>query len=241
MLPELLELSKLQCFHGDFGSSVEQCQVYYRVTSSFGRTRHSSPDRRPVPLQREPTGSALSRKVRFPNLLSVLHWLRMPNIRLVSRPFFWLVVCLLISFGLIVYPVYVIYPFRYQGRRELATTLALIQVRPYLEILLVIAAVALAVIVWRRACRIRGKAAALIGAVLVVLFAGLSRINLYELMFHPLDAPTFSPASQAKLDGNEEVLAIQVGRTARAYPVRIISYHHIVNDVVDGVPIVATY
>jgi hypothetical protein len=28
---------------------------------------------------------------------------------------------------------------------------------------------------------------------------------------------------------------------ARAYPVRSLSYHHIVNDVIGGVPIAATY
>jgi len=32
-----------------------------------------------------------------------------------------------------------------------------------------------------------------------------------------------------------------VGPVARAYPIRNISYYHIVNDLVDGVPIVATY
>jgi hypothetical protein len=34
---------------------------------------------------------------------------------------------------------------------------------------------------------------------------------------------------------------VKLGGESRAYPVRMMAYHHIVNDVVGGVPIVATY
>jgi hypothetical protein len=37
------------------------------------------------------------------------------------------------------------------------------------------------------------------------------------------------------------VLAIRYGDDARAYPVREMAYHHIVNDVVEGVPVAVTY
>ena len=40
-------------------------------------------------------------------------------------------------------------------------------------------------------------------------------------------------------DTDEPVIAIQVNDVARASPIRGNSYHHIVNDVVGGVPIVA--
>ena len=30
-------------------------------------------------------------------------------------------------------------------------------------------------------------------------------------------------------------------KSARAYPIRSLSYHHVLNDMLDGVPIVATY
>jgi hypothetical protein len=61
------------------------------------------------------------------------------------------------------------------------------------------------------------------------------------MMFHPLEKPAFSPAPKTGLDGGEQVIAIIVNGAARAYPIRVISYHHIVNDVVGGVPVVATY
>jgi hypothetical protein len=60
-------------------------------------------------------------------------------------------------------------------------------------------------------------------------------------MFHPLRRPTFKNVSGTRLADSEQVIAIKQARTARAYPIRVISYHHIVNDLVGGLPIVATY
>lgn len=163
------------------------------------------------------------------------------NSGFLKRPFFWLAICVLISFGVLAYPLYVIRPFRYQGPRELAAALTLLHFRPYLEIGFAIAALTLLAFSWRQTRRAWGKAAAIVCAVLVVAFAVLARVNVYELMFHPLDSPTFSPASKAKLDIGEEVIAVYIGGVARSYPVRSMSYHHIVNDVLAGLPIVATY
>jgi hypothetical protein len=56
-----------------------------------------------------------------------------------------------------------------------------------------------------------------------------------------MGAPALATAADVKLDKDEKVIAIAVNGAARAYPIRSISYHHIVNDVVGGVPIVATY
>jgi hypothetical protein len=70
----------------------------------------------------------------------------------------------------------------------------------------------------------------------------LSHVNVYEaMMFHAADGVQFIPAMQSKLDPNEKVIAVNIGGVARAYPIRIISYHHIINDVVNGRPITATY
>jgi hypothetical protein len=56
-----------------------------------------------------------------------------------------------------------------------------------------------------------------------------------------MGSPTIESAADVKLDKDEKVIAIAVNGAARAYPIRSISYHHIVNDVVGAVPIVATY
>ena len=140
---------------------------------------------------------------------------------------------LALSLFCLVYPVYVIRPFRYQGPRELALALAAMRYRPVIMFFSALAAVIVA-------GRYR-RVLTVLGAVAVCLCAGLSRINIYELMFHPVDRPVFQPAAASKLDGDEKVLTVSIGGMARAYPVRGMSYHHVVNDVVGKVPIVATY
>jgi hypothetical protein len=66
-------------------------------------------------------------------------------------------------------------------------------------------------------------------------------VNIYELMFHPMGSPTLVSIADVKLDKDEKVIAIAVNGAARAYPIRSISYHHVVNDMVGEVPVVATY
>lgn len=75
---------------------------------------------------------------------------------------------------------------------------------------------------------------------LVCVLAVLARVNVYELMFHAIGRPSFAAISQVKLDPDEKVNAVRVGGQARPYPIRSISYHHVVNDVVDKRAIVAT-
>lgn len=160
---------------------------------------------------------------------------------LLRQPLFWLSICVLISFLVLAYPLYVIRPFRHQGATELSVALALMRIRPFFEIAFVVTALILLVFSWRRRDGMFGKIVASVCSLLVVLFAVFSRINVYELMFHPVNTPTFSPASKVKLDPDEEVIAVRIGGVARGYPVRSMSYHHIVNDVLGGLPIVATY
>jgi hypothetical protein len=60
-------------------------------------------------------------------------------------------------------------------------------------------------------------------------------------MFHPVDRAQFEPESSSKLDAKEMILAVRYSSDARAYPIREMAYHHILNDVVGGVPIAVTY
>jgi hypothetical protein len=157
----------------------------------------------------------------------------------------WLCLFLLIdlglAFALLAYPLYVIRPFRYQGARELDLALAVLRVRPLLEIALVAMAVAAAALAWRKSRGWLGKAGLAACVLLVATCAGLARVNVYELMFHPMEEIRFAEASQASLGGDEQVLAVRLNGAARAYPIRSLSYHHMVNDTLGGVPLIATY
>jgi hypothetical protein len=160
--------------------------------------------------------------------------------RFFRTPYVWLICCLIAAFFLLAYPIYVIRPFRYQGPKELAVALAVLQLRSYLQIALAVAAIGLFVWCWKRS-KIAGRIFAALLALCILGFGYLSRINVYELMFHPMQKPVFADASKTKLDGAEQVIVIKVNNAARAYPIRIISYHHIVNDFLAGLPVVATY
>jgi hypothetical protein len=152
-----------------------------------------------------------------------------------------LLACLAVSLFCVVYPIYVIRPFRHQGARELAVALVVARFRAVITVISAMAAIAALIGYWRARPPMWRRVLQTAGALLVVALAFLARINIYELMFHPDIHPSFTAAQAVKLDGAEKVIAVRIGREARAYPIRSMSYHHVLNDVVGGVAIVATY
>ncbi len=58
----------------------------------------------------------------------------------------------------------------------------------------------------------------------------------------PIDDPLFVPPSEANdLTHLEPVIGIDIAGDARAYPLRILMWHEIVNDTVGGIPVTITY
>ena len=156
----------------------------------------------------------------------------------------WLFVLLillsLIAVACFAYPLYVIMPFRYQGPTELGVALAVKRIAPWLSIVLASFCVLVLAILWSR-LRTGARVAAIAFAVLAAAGVTASRVNVYELMFHPAGTPQFVSADRAKIDKDDMMLAVSIDNTRRAYPIRDMSYHHIVNDTLAGVPIAATY
>lgn len=57
-----------------------------------------------------------------------------------------------------------------------------------------------------------------------------------------IDAPRFAPAGAiTDLAPTEPVIALALGGEARAYPLRILTWHEIVNDTLAGLPVAVTY
>ena len=57
-----------------------------------------------------------------------------------------------------------------------------------------------------------------------------------------IDRPEFERADRVDwLEENEAVLSLTVGGETRAYPLRVMTWHEIVNDVVGGTPVAVTY
>jgi hypothetical protein len=149
--------------------------------------------------------------------------------------------CLAVSLFSVAYPIYVIRPFRHQGAQELAIALVVARFRAMATVTMAIAAILAWIGYWRAQPHKGWRALATAGTVAAIVLAFLGRINIFELMFHPVGNPSFAAAREAKLDADEKVIAVRIGGEARAYPIRNISYHHVVNDVVGGAAIVATY
>jgi hypothetical protein len=148
--------------------------------------------------------------------------------------------CALAAIGLVFIPAFIIRPFRYQAPRALLVAMALHQRAPLGTAIAGVACFFLAFALWRTAGR-WGRALIALTLLLVSFSAVMARQNYFEWMFHPIAGPQFLAQSESKLDPKETIMAVRFGSEARAYPVSEMAYHHVLNDVVGGVPIAVTY
>jgi hypothetical protein len=143
-------------------------------------------------------------------------------------------------FALAAYPIYVIRPFREQQPEALKHALWVLLHNKPLAALLTIAIVVCVLCLWRRTGWV-AKSFLVIATALSILATAATWINPYEQMFHPMGDPRFVAAAQAAVDPNDMVIAVTMDGESRAYPIREMGYHHIVNDRLNGLPIVVTY
>jgi hypothetical protein len=137
-------------------------------------------------------------------------------------------------------PAFIIRPFRHQAPRALMLAVALRQRAPLETLLAGLACFCFAFPLWRTVGLWRKSF--LVLTLLVVTFAAvMARLNYFEWMFHPIAGAQFLAQSDSKLDPKEMILAVRLGSDARAYPISQMAYHHVLNDVVAGVPIAVTY
>lgn len=156
----------------------------------------------------------------------------------------------LAGIGLFFIPAFIIRPFAHQTPSALALAMALRQRAPWATLLAAFVCAIFTLVLWRAAdwddsngrFGRKGKKTVLASVMVLVAFSAvMARLNYFEWMFHPVDSPQFESAAASKLDKGEMILAVREGPDARAYPISEMAYHHIFNDVVNGVPVVATY
>ena len=152
----------------------------------------------------------------------------------------WFVVLVIVGVALFFVPAFIIRPFRYQSPGALHLALVFRQMAPIGTIIAAGGVLGLSVWAWSAAGWLQRSLMVLAG-LLVVGSATMARMNYFEWMFHPVQQPGFEKTDDVKLDAGEMVLTVSINGDARAYPVREMAYHHIVNDVVGGVPIATTY
>jgi len=160
------------------------------------------------------------------------------------RRIIWLLlpVLLLISIALVAIPVFLIQPFRPQTQRALEVSYLLRNWSPLVTVVLLIATFALVIWQWTRARRWWRKTLLVILLLLAFVPAWFARQNHFEWMFNPLRHSTYVKASDASfVRDSDMVLAVKINNEAVAYPIRLMAYHHLVQDVVGGARICATY
>jgi len=149
-------------------------------------------------------------------------------------------VCAVSTISLFFIPAFIIRPFTHQDPRALLLAMTLRQYAPLGTLIAGIATFIFGILLWRHGSRWRKSFLALT-LVIVTFSAVMSRLNYFEWMFHPIAGPQFLMQADSKLDAKEMILAVQLANDARAYPISQMAYHHVLNDVVAGVPVAVTY
>ena len=146
------------------------------------------------------------------------------------------------SLAFVAIPVFLIRPFEPQTPSSMALAFGLRRWSPYLTILGLVLALALVWRLWNPGRRLLARTAAVLTALMIAVSAWAARQNHFEWMFAPLPGPGFVRASEAGfVEPADMVLAVERNGDPAAYPVRQLAYHHLVEDSVGGVPIVATF
>lgn len=152
-----------------------------------------------------------------------------------------LLLLVVIGIVLVLTPAMVIQPFKPQTARGVAVSYAIKSWSPAITFLFSIVAVLMLAWLWR-GMRWWRKALLVVPVLVLFGFTWLARQNHFEWMFNPLKNSQYLAAANDKfLKPDDMVLSVVKNGEAVAYPVRLMAYHHIAQDVVGGVPITATY
>jgi hypothetical protein len=147
----------------------------------------------------------------------------------------------LIALVVVVSPVFLILPFKAQSPSGLAISFLFRSWSPLLTLLASVISLALTIWLWRGTKWWR-KGLLTVALLLTLAATWFARQNHFEWMFHPLPNAAYAKATEASFMGdNDRVISVAIGGEAVAYPIRLMAYHHVLADTVNGIPIVATY
>jgi hypothetical protein len=160
-----------------------------------------------------------------------------------SRRFGWLLLLLIVfaALAVVILPVWLIQPFRPQTQRGLEISFALRRWSPLITVIaLTLSLLFVGALI--RGARWWSKGLLVLALLPLLVATWFARQNHFEWMFNPLANSAYAKASEANfVADNDMVLAVERNGEAAAYPIRLMAYHHLVQDVVGGTPLVATY
>jgi hypothetical protein len=153
----------------------------------------------------------------------------------------WAVVLLTaLNLGLFFIPALIIRPFKFQSASGLTLAIYIKQFAPLLALVAATGVVFLVFQLWREA-RVLLRVGLVLAVVLSAASAVMVRLNYFEWKFNPIQTAGFTSASEIQLPDAEMVMTVRISQDARAYPIRQMAYHHVLNDTVGSTPIVVTY
>lgn len=143
---------------------------------------------------------------------------------------------------LVIVPAWIIQPFKPQTPRGLALSYTMRRCAPMATAAMLLVSVILISFLWRRSRRWLVKIGLLLVLMPLIAATWFARQNHFEWMFHPLSHSAYAKVGDASfISDSDMVLAVNNNGEVAAYPVRLMAYHHVVQDVVGGTPIAATY
>lgn len=161
-----------------------------------------------------------------------------------SRRLGWLGLLIIVAAALaiVAVPVWIVQPFKPETQKGLSIAYAMRRWSPVVTIAALVISVGLVGYLWRGSRRWFAKATLVIILLPLLPAAWFARQNHFEWMFNPLAHSSYVRVADASFVGDSDmVLAVDNNGEAVAYPTRLMAYHHVVQDVVGGKPIVATY
>lgn len=168
----------------------------------------------------------------------------LPRPARVKRLMGWVTLMLLpvLAFAWVAVPVFKIQPFAPQTAADLTISYAMRSWATAVAVGALIAALGLAIWLWRGSRRWWRKALLVLPLVPLLFVTWFTRQNHFEWMFAPLARGDYAKAGDVDFVAPDEmVLAVKIADDAVAFPIRQVAYHHVIQGTVGGVPIVATY
>ena len=161
-----------------------------------------------------------------------------------SRKLAWLILLsiILVTLAIVIIPVWIIQPFKPQTAQGVEVSYLLRRASPWITLVALALSLWLSFKLWRGSRRWWKRTLLVIILIPLLASTWFARQNHFEWMFNPLANATYAKANDASFVAQDDiVLAVKINGEAVAYPVRLMAYHHLVEDVVGGTPIVATY
>jgi hypothetical protein len=153
-----------------------------------------------------------------------------------------LAIVTVIAFAAVLVPALLIQPFKLQTAGRLNISYSLRHWSPIITVVALSLAVLIAASLWKQTHRWWRKGLLLLPFIPLLVATWFARQNHFEWMFKPLPNASFAKANDAGfVSDGDMVLAVELNGDAAAYPVRQIAYHHVVQDMIGGIPVLVTY